>query len=86
MVPIRQPKVAVQHPFWGDVSTPTPGAAGTALTALCGAIPKLLAPTWSHPAGVTTACHAKGASRKCTAKTTDFFDVPLHLPILFLPW
>src|SRR5260370_2227448 len=26
MVPIRQPKVAVQHPFWGGVSTPTPGA------------------------------------------------------------
>ncbi len=23
-------KVAVQHPTWGDVSTPPPGAAGTA--------------------------------------------------------
>ncbi len=27
-------KVAVQHPFWGDVSYPPPGAAGTVLQAL----------------------------------------------------
>src|SRR5260370_26052719 len=26
MVPIQQPKVALQHPTWGGVSTPTPGA------------------------------------------------------------
>ena len=24
MVPIRQPKVALQHPFWGDVSVQLP--------------------------------------------------------------
>jgi hypothetical protein len=33
MVPIEQPKVALQHPTWGDVSLPTPGAEGTALPA-----------------------------------------------------
>jgi len=31
MVPIRQPKVALQHPFWGGVSVQPPGAEGTAL-------------------------------------------------------
>jgi hypothetical protein len=36
VVPIQQPKLALQHPLWGDRVRPTPGAEGTALSlSLC---------------------------------------------------
>jgi hypothetical protein len=49
MVPIRQSKVALQHPTWGDVSSPTPGAEGTALL-LFGQKPTSRRSARSHPA------------------------------------
>jgi len=52
MVPAEQPKVALQHPAWGGVSIPTPGAAGTALL-LVGQVSTRWRSARSHPARMT---------------------------------
>ena len=52
MVPIRKPKVALQHPSWGDRVRPTPGAEGTALL-LVGQKPTSRRSARSHPARMT---------------------------------
>ena len=52
MVPIWQPKVALQHPFRGDRVRPTPGAEGTALHVV-GQKPTSRRSAQSHPARMT---------------------------------
>ncbi len=80
MVPIRKPKVALQHPSWGGVSVPTAGAEGNALL-LAGLEPTSRRSARSHPASMTrlksiTLAHIRDFCTKfnegCTLHRTPF--------------